>query len=281
MKNDLLSAAGDYRVDAKALLLLLFLLAAGSSSLAASPWHTEGIHRTPWGAVGYRIAGAGPPLLLLHGYFGQGRQWEPFLEAFSRHYTVIAPDLLGHGTSSITGKNFEVAASAQALWQLLDTLKLPKIRAVGYSAGGTTLLQMAALRPTAIHAMILASSAHVLAEAPPRPAWEAMPPPFQADMLRNHPRGVPQIKKLIRMALVEALEDGDLAPVKTKTLLLAGDRDAVFPVPSVLRTYQALPNAQLWIVPNLGHALFWPWGGSDALAQAFPARALEFLSEPP
>ncbi|NDH41540.1 MAG: alpha/beta fold hydrolase, partial [Gammaproteobacteria bacterium] len=86
------------------------------------------MHRTPWGEVGYRIAGAGPPLLLLHGYFGQGRQWEPFLEAFSRHYTVIAPDLLGHGTSSITGKNFEVTASAQALWQLLDTLKLPKIR---------------------------------------------------------------------------------------------------------------------------------------------------------
>ncbi|NBQ13010.1 MAG: hypothetical protein EBU29_13440, partial [Gammaproteobacteria bacterium] len=145
---------------------------------------------------------------------------------------------------------------------------------MGYSAGGMTLLQMAALRPTAIHAMILASSAHMLEEAPPRRAWEAMPPPFQADMLRNHPRGVPQIKKLIGMALVEALEDGDLAPVKTKTLLLAGDRDAVFPVPSVLQTYQALPNAQLWIVPNLGHALFWPWGGSDALAEAFPARAL-------
>ena len=263
------------------LLLCLFLLTVGNTSLAASLWHTEGKHPTPWGEVGYRIAGDGPPLLLLHGYFGQGRQWEPFLEAFSAHYTVIAPDLLGHGTSSITGEQFEVAASAEALWQLLDALALGQIRAVGYSAGGMTLLQMAAQRPTAIEAMILAASAHVLEAAPPRPAWEAMPPPFQADMLRNHPRGVPQIKKLIGMALIETLEDQDLAPVKTKALLLAGDRDEVFPVPSVLQTYQALPNAQLWIVPNLGHALFWPWGGRDALAEAFPARALQFFSEPP
>jgi pimeloyl-ACP methyl ester carboxylesterase len=265
----------------KTSVLFFALLMAGSGSLAASPWHTEGIYPTPWGEVGYRIAGDGPPLLLLHGYFGQGRQWEPFLEAFSAHYTVIAPDLLGHGTSMITGENFEVAASAEALWQLLDALALSEIRAVGYSAGGMTLLKMAAQRPTAIEAMILASSAHVLEAAPPRPSWETMPPSFQADMLRNHPRGVPQIKKLISMALIETLEDQDLAPVKTKTLLLVGDRDEVFPVPSVLQTYQALPNAQLWIVPNLGHALFWPWGGSDALAKAFPARALQFFSEPP
>ena len=268
-------------MGAKVLLLFLLPFTVGSSIFAASPWDTEGTYPTPWGELGYRIAGDGPPLLLLHGYFGQGRQWEPFLEAFSAHYTVIAPDLLGHGTSTITGENFEVAASAEALWQLLDALALSEIRAVGYSAGGMTLLQMAALRPTAIEAMILTSSAHVLEAAPPRPAWETMPPSFQADMLRNHPRGVPQIKKLISMALVETLEDHDLAPVKTKTLLLAGDRDEVFPVPSVLQTYQALPNAQLWIVPNLGHALFWPWGGRDALAEAFPARALQFFSEPP
>lgn len=126
---------GDYSAGAKVLLLFLLPFTVRSSIFAATPWHTKGTHRTPCGEVGYRIAGDGPPLLLLHGYFGQGRQWEPFLETFSAHYTVIAPDLLGHGTSTITGENFEVAASAQALWQLLDALALSEFRAVGYSAG--------------------------------------------------------------------------------------------------------------------------------------------------
>jgi haloacetate dehalogenase len=47
----------------------------------------------------YRTGGSGPPLLLLHGATLVGQQWDPFLDALGEHYTVIVPDLPGHGRS--------------------------------------------------------------------------------------------------------------------------------------------------------------------------------------
>ncbi len=47
----------------------------------------------------FRRAGAGPALLLLHGLGCDSSTWLPVLPALAEHFTVIAPDLLGHGAS--------------------------------------------------------------------------------------------------------------------------------------------------------------------------------------
>jgi hypothetical protein len=45
----------------------------------------------------YEVRGAGPPLVLLHGFFGCGQFWQPVLQQLSKHYR---PDLRGHGRST-------------------------------------------------------------------------------------------------------------------------------------------------------------------------------------
>ena len=45
----------------------------------------------------YRMAGSGPVLLLLHGIGDSSESWEPLMAALAQHFTVIAPDMLGHG----------------------------------------------------------------------------------------------------------------------------------------------------------------------------------------
>ena len=71
----------------------------------------------------------------------------------------------------------------------------------------------------------------------------------------------------------------ELKSLKTPTLLVSGDRDDSFPLPVVVKTYLALPKARLWIVPGVGHELFWPWGSSERLAKQFPEEVLRFFHE--
>ena len=53
--------------------------------------------------VSYRMAGEGPTILLVHGIAGSSTTWKAVMPALAEHYTVIAPDLLGHGQSAKAG----------------------------------------------------------------------------------------------------------------------------------------------------------------------------------
>ena len=49
--------------------------------------------------VSYRSGGSGPLLVLIHGITSSSASWEPVLPALAEHFTILAPDLLGHGQS--------------------------------------------------------------------------------------------------------------------------------------------------------------------------------------
>ena len=61
----------------------------------------------------YRMAGSGPPLLLLHGRTGSGQIWMPHLDALGERYTVIVPDLPGHGRSTAFLGRLSLTAASQ------------------------------------------------------------------------------------------------------------------------------------------------------------------------
>ncbi|MGO9905789.1 MAG: alpha/beta fold hydrolase, partial [Solirubrobacteraceae bacterium] len=50
--------------------------------------------------VAYRLAGDGPPIILIHGITASSQVWEPVAERLAANHTVLAPDLLGHGQSA-------------------------------------------------------------------------------------------------------------------------------------------------------------------------------------
>jgi pimeloyl-ACP methyl ester carboxylesterase len=74
--------------------------------------------------IAYEQAGAGPPLLLLHGFVGDSRDWRRQLEDLSDEFTVVAWDAPGCGRSSDPPETFRMPQYADCLAGFVDALAL-------------------------------------------------------------------------------------------------------------------------------------------------------------
>jgi magnesium chelatase accessory protein len=100
-------------------------------------------------------AGQGPVLLLLHGTGAGSFSWGDLLPRLTARFTVVAPDLPGHGlTSGATRPDLSLPGMARALAELLRTLGLSPVIAVGHSAGAAILLRLALDRTIAPRLLI-------------------------------------------------------------------------------------------------------------------------------
>jgi pimeloyl-ACP methyl ester carboxylesterase len=91
----------------------------------------------------FRMSGAGPPLLLIHGIGDSSKTWLDVMPALARRHLVIAPDLLGHGASDKPRADYSVAAYANGMRDLLGVLGIDKATLVGHSLGGGVAMQFA------------------------------------------------------------------------------------------------------------------------------------------
>jgi pimeloyl-ACP methyl ester carboxylesterase len=99
--------------------------------------------------------GQGPTLLLLHGLGCDHTTWTPVVRDLARHYTVIAPDLLGHGASAKPRADYSVGGYANGMRDLLTVLGIDKVTVVGHSFGGGVAMQFAYQFPERTERMIL------------------------------------------------------------------------------------------------------------------------------
>ena len=107
----------------------------------------------------YRVAGSGPPLLLVHGLFEDSLTWRKVTRILARSHTVIAPDLLGHGESDAPPHaDYSPAGHAGILRDLLEVLGHHRVTVVGHSLGGGIALSFAYYYPARVHRMALISS---------------------------------------------------------------------------------------------------------------------------
>ena len=86
--------------------------------------------------VSYYEAGSGPVLLLVHGITSSADAWRSVLPALARHFTVVAPDLMGHGGSAKPRGDYSLGAYASGLRDLLAALGHERATVVGHSMGG-------------------------------------------------------------------------------------------------------------------------------------------------
>src|SRR5919198_1063937 len=93
--------------------------------------------------VSYRIAGEGPAILLIHGVAGSSLQWQPVMRLLSDRFTLLAPDLLGHGRSAKPRGDYSLGAYAAGLRDLTVALGIHTATVVGHSLGGGIALQFA------------------------------------------------------------------------------------------------------------------------------------------
>ena len=108
--------------------------------------------------VSYRTAGSGPVVLLVHGIAGTSEQWAEVAPVLAEEFTVVAPDLLGHGQSAKPQGDYSLGAYAVSLRDLLVVLGHRRATVVGHSLGGGIAMQFAYEYPVFAERLVVVSS---------------------------------------------------------------------------------------------------------------------------
>jgi pimeloyl-ACP methyl ester carboxylesterase len=113
------------------------------------------LHGNP---VGYQIAGEGPVVGLIHGITSTSESWRRLIPRLAERYTVVAPDLLGHGGSAKPRGDYSLGAYASGIRDLMGVLGFESGTVVGHSLGGGIALQFAYQFPEYCERLVLISS---------------------------------------------------------------------------------------------------------------------------
>jgi pimeloyl-ACP methyl ester carboxylesterase len=244
----------------------------------------EAVYKVDDAEIFYRTSGEGTPLVLLHGFFGSGTMWEPYVLKLAKKYRLIIPDLRGHGRSTNPPGVFTHRQAALDIFALLDGLGVETFHAMGLSSGGMTLLHMATQQAQRVRGLALFSATSYFPEqcraiqrgtSEDTVSWE--------EARQVHLRGDEQIRLLVRcfQEMAHGYDDMNFTPpylrtISARTMIVHGDRDEFFPISIPIEMYNSIPNSALWIVPNAGHDLISRLGGADGASQEFLDMVIEF-----
>ncbi len=235
-------------------------------------------------ADGFRIrymeGGDGPPLVHLHG--AGGLRINPAHGLLARRSRVIAFEMPGFGASAENTRTQNQAELARTMARAVAAIGVDRFDLMGTSFGGRTALYLAAQAPERVIALVLESPAAIRQPGGTPPSGT---PQEMARMLFAHPERLPPLPpqdpeiQAKTGRLVARLRGPDRDPaldalmpgIATPTLALFGTLDRVTP-PELGRHYKALlPNCNLVLVYDAGHAI------STERPEAFAEVTADFL----
>src|SRR5437763_11809036 len=123
----------------------------------------------------YRIAGSGPPVVLIHGMINSSRHWEQVALRLADRHTVIAPDLIGHGDSATPRGDYSLGAHAASIRDLLAAIGIERATVVGHSLGGGVAMQFFWQFPQRVERLVLVSSGGLGRDVSPMLRTAALP----------------------------------------------------------------------------------------------------------
>ena len=123
----------------------------------------------------YRIAGSGPPVVLIHGMLNSSSHWQSVALELAREHTVIAPDLIGHGDSAAPRGDYSLGAHAASIRDLLAAIGIERASIVGHSLGGGVAMQFFYQFPQRVERLVLISSGGLGHEVSPMLRSAALP----------------------------------------------------------------------------------------------------------
>jgi pimeloyl-ACP methyl ester carboxylesterase len=179
--------------------------------------------------VSYRTGGSGPALLLLHGITNSSETWEHVAPRLTDRFTVIAPDLLGHGESATPRGDYSLGAHASGARDVLTSLGIERATVVGHSLGGGIAMQFAYQFPERCERLVLVASGglgrevHLLLRAASLPGADYVLPALTSAGLLGVGRG---LGGLLRRVGVEPSEDLEVLGRGFASLDNAGSRQA-------------------------------------------------------
>jgi pimeloyl-ACP methyl ester carboxylesterase len=136
--------------------------------------------------VVYRVAGSGPPVVLVHGMVNSSRHWREVALRLADSYTVIAPDLVGHGDSATPRGDYSLGSHAAVIRDLLAALGIERATFVGHSLGGGVAMVFFWQFPERVERLALVSSGGLGRDVSPLLRGAALPGASAAIWLASH-----------------------------------------------------------------------------------------------
>ena len=209
--------------------------------------------------VRYRTAGAGDPVVLVHGLAGSTRWWTPVLPALAARRAVYLVDLPGFGAMR-GGRRGGLAGAAAWLGDWLDAVGVERPALVGHSMGAAIALRVAAGRADRLDRLVLVTPAGLPTgrslfgyAVPLATALRHSTPRFLAVLATDAVRAGP-------LSLLHATRDvladdvrGELRAITVPTLVLVGERDTLIPPAVGDMVRRELPAARLVVLESAGH----------------------------
>lgn len=189
----------------------------------------------------------GEVVLHLHGGFSESSVLHRLLvPRLGDRFRVVGFDRRGHGTTPDTDEPFHYMTMADEAIAVIDRLRLGTVHVVGYSDGGGVALCLAHKRPDLVRSMVLIG-AGFHHEGLIDDWIDEGDPQYEAMLSTPY-----AIKEKAMYTTEPTFTVEDLAAMSMPVLLLYGDDDCIH-LPHVVEMYDALPNAQLAVVPGASH----------------------------
>lgn len=210
----------------------------------------------------YDEHGAGDPLVLMHGGLVDARFFEPNLRPLAEKFHVYTPERRGHGHTPDVEGPITYQLMTDDTIAFLETVVGRPADLVGHSDGAFVAMLVAMQRPELVNRLVLISGGFSkLGDAEQDAEWNVdeiteFIGPAYAEV---SPDGADHFRvvatKVGEMAAVEPyLDASELAAVQARTLVMFADDD-LSTMQHVVETYDALPNAELAVVPGTSHFL--------------------------
>jgi pimeloyl-ACP methyl ester carboxylesterase len=222
--------------------------------------------------IDYEAAGAGPALLLSHGYGSTRHMWDGQHQAFGDRWRVISWDMRGHGQtdSPADPAQYSAALTVADMRTVLRYCGVERAVVGGLSLGGYVSLAFALAHPEMVRALVICDSGPGYRNAEARAAWNQRAHERAAgleakglDALIRRSAETQQAQHHSAQGLAHAARgmlaqegsqviDG-LATIRVPTLVIVGDQDQPFLAPSEYMA-KKIPGARLEVIPGAGHS---------------------------
>lgn len=247
--------------------LLLRLRGVRSGSVQAGPLRLR-----------YFAAGAGPPLVLVHGLGSNAMQeWGRLMHPLARRYHVYALDLPGFGRSQRpAAADYGIPMQVEAVRSFMAAVGVPKARVAGTSMGGWIAARLAGEHPEQVDRLVVVAPAGMRpTDAAPIPAEVLLPRDEDGvrrlvAAVRHKPPAMPSflVRDVLGRRLREewivrrALEsmaagrdwlDGTLGRADMPVLIVWGQQDRLIPVAYAAPLQAEFPHATLEVLDGCGH----------------------------
>ena len=229
----------------------------------------------------------GPPVVLIHGYTDNARDWVPLIPYLSKKFRLIVVDIRGHGRSDKPECCYARIDFAYDIKLLLDSLHIARADIVGHSLGSMITQVLAEEWPDRVRKVVLISSTGGprVGSVPKKPAmdyaaeirklkepidpdspfmvaWWDSPKPVNPEFIRRQRRDSAQIPLSVWLAVLEQganpsdLQRG-LSKLVAPTLLIWGSEDPIMEEEVRATLREGLPKASVKVFEGLGHNPFW------------------------